>query len=125
MERAFAAAGHYVFSNASNFRTDPLVPLLVPDVNAQHLDLVRAQHRTRWSGGLVTTPGWSTVLLVVVLAALREFEIKRVTLTVLARWDRRKCLGEWKEIRSKRIPCRSARRSQPDKPIPVKRSSSR
>jgi len=84
VERAFAAAGHYVFSNAPNFRMDPLVPLLVPDVNAAHFELVRAQHRTRWKGALVTTPSWSTVLLVVVLAALREFEVKRVMLTVLA-----------------------------------------
>jgi aspartate-semialdehyde dehydrogenase len=63
---------------------DPLVPLLVPDVNAPHLELVEVQHRTRWKGALVTTPSSSTVLLVVVLAALREFEVKRVMLTVLA-----------------------------------------
>ena len=84
VERAFAAAGHTVFSNALNFRSDPLVPLLVPDVNAQHLDLVRAQHRARWRGALVAAPSWSTVLLSVVLAALREFEIKRVMLMAMA-----------------------------------------
>jgi aspartate-semialdehyde dehydrogenase len=84
VEKSFATAGHYVFSNAPNFRMDPLVPLLVPDVNAPHFELVEAQHRTRWKGALVATPGWSTVLLAVVLAALREFEVKRVTLTVLA-----------------------------------------
>jgi aspartate-semialdehyde dehydrogenase len=84
VEKAFAAAGHYVFSNAPYFRTDPLVPLLVPHVNAPYLDLVEAQHRTQWKGALVTTPSWSTVLLAVMLAALREFEVKRVMLTVLA-----------------------------------------
>jgi aspartate-semialdehyde dehydrogenase len=84
VERAFAMAGHYVFSNAPNFRTDPLVPLLVADVNPQHLDLVDTQHRTRWRGALVTTPGWPTVLLAVVLVALRDFEVKRVMLTAMA-----------------------------------------
>jgi len=83
VEKAFAAQGHCVFSNALDLRRDPLVPLLVPDVNAQHLDLVRAQQRTRWRGALVAAPSWSTVLLSIVLAALCEFEIKRVMLTAM------------------------------------------
>ena len=37
IEGAFAAAGHVVVSNARNYRMDPLVPLLIPEVNADHL----------------------------------------------------------------------------------------
>jgi aspartate-semialdehyde dehydrogenase len=83
-EPAFAAAGHYVVSNARNFRMDPLVPLLVPEVNAQHLDLVEIQQqKKRWSGAIVTSPDCSTVFLAVVLGALRQFQVKRVLVTTL------------------------------------------
>ena len=42
VEQEFAAAGHVVVSNSSNFRMDPDVPLLIPDVNPDHLALSRA-----------------------------------------------------------------------------------
>ena len=41
LEQAFADAGHVVLSNARNHRMDPVVPLLVPEVNAEHLALLR------------------------------------------------------------------------------------
>jgi aspartate-semialdehyde dehydrogenase len=83
-EPAFAAAGHYVVSNARNFRMDPLVPLLIPEVNAQHLDLVLTQQqKKRWSGAIVTNPNCSAVFLAMVLGALREFHVKRVVVTTL------------------------------------------
>ena len=45
IEQAFAAAGHFVVSNARNYRMDPLVPLLIPEVNADHLaSLAEQQH---------------------------------------------------------------------------------
>ena len=43
IEQAFAAAGHIVVSNARNYRMDPLVPLLIPEVNADHLTVVPEQ----------------------------------------------------------------------------------
>ncbi|HYL68178.1 MAG TPA: aspartate-semialdehyde dehydrogenase [Candidatus Limnocylindria bacterium] len=83
-EREFAAAGHVVVSNAKNHRMDPLVPLLIPEVNANHLALVPLQQKKNgWSGAIVTNPNCSTVILALVLAALRPFELKRVLVTTL------------------------------------------
>jgi aspartate-semialdehyde dehydrogenase len=80
----FAASGHHVFARAPSFVADPLIPLLVPGVNAQHVDLIEAQKKKRWEGAVLNVPGWSTVLLATSLAALGEFEVTRVTLTILA-----------------------------------------
>ncbi len=72
LERAFAEAGHIVVSNARNFRMDPLVPLLVPEINADHLQLVAQQQAAYgWKGGIVTNPNCSTVFLAMALAPLR------------------------------------------------------
>jgi len=54
-ELAFARAGRLVLSNAKNFRLDDDVPLVIPEVNADHLALLEVQRRIRgWSGRLVT-----------------------------------------------------------------------
>ncbi len=74
LERAFADAGHVVLSNARNHRMDPAVPLLVPEVNADHLALLRVQARLRGGkGAIVTNPNCSTVVLSMALAPLRPF----------------------------------------------------
>lgn len=84
IEPAFASAGHIVVSNARSFRMDPRVPLVIPDVNADHLALIAHQRRERgWSGAIVTNPNCSTVVLSIVLAALRQFGITRVMVTTL------------------------------------------
>jgi aspartate-semialdehyde dehydrogenase len=84
IEAAFAAAGHVVVSNARNFRLDPLVPLLVPEANADHLALIVEQRAARgWSGAIVTNPNCSTVFLAMVLAALRRFEPRAAIVTTL------------------------------------------
>jgi aspartate-semialdehyde dehydrogenase len=84
IETAFAAAGHFVVSNARNHRMDPLVPLLVPEVNADHLTLVPEQQRARgWRGAIVTNPNCSTVVLAMALAPLRIFDIKTVVVSTL------------------------------------------
>lgn len=78
-ERAFAAAGHFVVSATPNFRLDPLVPLLVADINPQHLALLDAQRSgKRWQGSLVTSPNFVARRLATLMAALREFEVERV-----------------------------------------------
>ncbi|HEX5474415.1 MAG TPA: aspartate-semialdehyde dehydrogenase [Vicinamibacterales bacterium] len=83
-ETAFARAGRLVVSNARNHRLDPLVPLLIPEVNADHLALLDAQRQTYgWSGGLITNPNCSTVILTMALAALRRFGLRRVVVTTL------------------------------------------
>jgi aspartate-semialdehyde dehydrogenase len=77
IEQAFAAAGHFVVSNARNHRMDPLVPLLIPEVNADHLRLVPEQQRAKgWKGAIVTNPNCSTVVLAMALAPLRRFDLR-------------------------------------------------
>ena len=84
IEPAFAAAGHVVVSNARSFRMFADVPLVIPEVNADHLSLIARQRRERgWTGAIVTNPNCSTVVLTVVLAALRKFGISRVMVTTM------------------------------------------
>jgi len=82
IERDFAAAGHVVVSNSSHYRMTPDVPLLVPEINPDHLGLLCAQRRDRgWKGAIVTNPNCAAVVLVMPLAALRPFGLKRVMVT--------------------------------------------
>lgn len=84
LEPAFAAAGHIVVSNARSFRMADDVPLLIPEINPDHLSLIRAQRRTRgWRGAIVTNPNCSTVVLAMALAPLRPFGIRSVLTTTL------------------------------------------
>jgi len=84
VERAFAQAGHYVVSNARNHRMDPLVPLVIPEVNPEHTQLMHAQQKhNRWGGAIVTNPNCSTTFLALALVALRDFEVRRVMVTTL------------------------------------------
>ncbi len=84
IEPAFAAAGHIVVSNARSYRMDPAVPLLIPEINGDHLALITRQRRERsWSGAIVTNPNCSTVVLSIVLAPLRQFGLSRVMVTTL------------------------------------------
>lgn len=84
IETAFAAAGHVVVSNARNHRLDETVPLLVPEINAEHLSLLPAQRRAKgWSGAIVTNPNCSTVILTMALAPLRVFGLKAALVTTL------------------------------------------
>jgi aspartate-semialdehyde dehydrogenase len=84
VEPAFAQAGHLVISNARSYRMDPLVPLLIPEVNADHLALLPAQRRERgWRGAIVTNPNCSTVVLSMALAPLRQFGLRSVMVTTL------------------------------------------
>jgi aspartate-semialdehyde dehydrogenase len=83
-ELAFASSGRDVVSNARNHRMDPLVPLLIPEVNPDHLALLDAQRSARgWTGSLVTNPNCSTVVVAIVLGALRQFNPRRVMVTTL------------------------------------------
>jgi len=73
VEPAFARAGTLVVSNASAFRMAPDVPLLIPEVNSAHLDLLAQQRITRgWSGGIIANPNCSTAALVIALAPLHQ-----------------------------------------------------
>jgi aspartate-semialdehyde dehydrogenase len=84
IEQAFATAGHVVVSNSKNHRMDPDVPLLVPEVNGDHLRILEAQRRRRgWSGAIVTNPNCSTVTLTMALGPLRRFGITNVIATTM------------------------------------------
>src|SRR6202140_2902661 len=55
-EEDFARAGYPVVSNAKNHRMDPDVPLLIPEVNASHLEAIRTQQKNRgYDGGFIVT----------------------------------------------------------------------
>jgi aspartate-semialdehyde dehydrogenase len=84
IERAFAQAGHVVVSNSKNHRMEKDVPLLVPEINPDHLKLVPGQQRARgWKGQIVTNPNCSTVVLTMGLAALKPFGITKVIATTM------------------------------------------
>jgi aspartate-semialdehyde dehydrogenase len=84
IEHRFAAAGHVVLSNARTHRMDPLVPLLIPEVNADHLSLLDRQRRAKgWTGVVVTNPNCATVVLAMALAPLRRFGVRRVSVTTM------------------------------------------
>ena len=84
LEPQFASAGHIVVSNARSFRMANDVPLLIPEINAEHLALIPGQRRARgWRGAIVTNPNCSTVVLAMALAPLRQFGLKSVVVTTL------------------------------------------
>ena len=80
LEPKFAAAGFAVCSNASAYRREPDVPLLLPEVNAEHIALVRQQRKLRgWSGCILTNTNCTSTGLTIALTALQNsFKIKRV-----------------------------------------------
>lgn len=80
IEPDFARAGMAVFSNASAYRREPDVPILLPEVNADHAALVEIQRKQRgWKGSIVTNPNCTSTGLTVALKALQNaFGIQKV-----------------------------------------------
>ena len=84
LESEMAAADHLVVSNARSHRMDPDVPLVVPEVNPDHLELVHRQRRGEGRGAILTNPNCSTIGLVMALAPLAEtFGVERVSVVTL------------------------------------------
>jgi aspartate-semialdehyde dehydrogenase len=84
IEKAFAAAGHFVVSNARNYRMEQFVPLLIPEVNPGHLALLPLQQQAKgWKGAIVTNPNCATIPMVLALAAARHFDPKRVMISTM------------------------------------------
>ena len=85
MEPRFAAAGCAVLSNSSAFRMAPNVPLVIPEINAEHLHLIEEQPWRKESGGyMVTNPNCSTIGLVMALKPLEErFGIEQIFVTTM------------------------------------------
>ena len=80
VEAAFAKAGRFVLSNAKNYRMEPDVPLVIAEVNPDHLGLLDAQRECRgWGGGIVTNGNCSTIVAVSALAPLHaRFGIRQL-----------------------------------------------
>src|SRR3989440_8097401 len=85
IEAEFARAGVAVFSNAKNHRMAADVPLLIPEVNADHAAAIIQQRRLRnWSGCIVTNANCSATPLVMALKPLQEtFGVKKVMVTTM------------------------------------------
>jgi aspartate-semialdehyde dehydrogenase len=85
-EEDFARAGYPVVSNSRNHRMDPDVPLLIPEVNAAHLEAIPVQQKLRGyqTGFIVTNPNCSTAGLVLVLKPLAEvFGLEKIFVVTL------------------------------------------
>ncbi|HEV8345234.1 MAG TPA: aspartate-semialdehyde dehydrogenase [Vicinamibacterales bacterium] len=84
IEAAFAQAGHTIVSNSRNYRMETDVPLLIPEVNADHLALLKEQSAVRgWKGRIVTNPNCAVVVHAMALAPLRQFGLTKTTITTL------------------------------------------
>ncbi|MCE5214156.1 MAG: aspartate-semialdehyde dehydrogenase [Methanobacterium sp.] len=85
VEPKFAEAGMIVASNAAAMRMEPDVPLVIPEVNPEHLELVELQKKNRgWDGFIVTNPNCSTIALTMTLKPLYdEFDIERVYVSTM------------------------------------------
>ena len=85
-EENFARAGYPVISNSSSFRMDEDVPLLIPEINADHLGLIETQRKKRGfgKGFIVTNPNCAVASIAPPLAALhRAFGVESVVVTTL------------------------------------------
>lgn len=80
LEPQFAQAGAAVCSNASSYRRSEDVPLLLPEINAEHVQLIKHQRENRgWSGCIVTNPNCTSTGLTIALKALDDaFGVKKV-----------------------------------------------
>ena len=73
IEASMARAGKTVLSNARNFRMDPDVPLVIPEVNPDHLALIDTQRANRgWAGAIITNANCAAIVAAMALAPLHE-----------------------------------------------------
>ena len=85
IEASFARAGMAVFSNAKHYRMQNDVPLLIPEVNADHAAVIVQQRKQRgWTGCIVTNANCSATPLVMALKPLQQaFGVRKVLVTTL------------------------------------------
>ena len=85
IEEDFAKAGYAVSSNARNHRMEPDVPLLIPEINADHVKLIDEQRKRRgWKGFIVTDPNCSTIGMCLALKPLQDtFGLEKVMVTTM------------------------------------------
>lgn len=81
VEPFLAKNGHYIISNASTFRMDPKVPLLIPEINSNHIELMNLQST---KGKIITNPNCATVNLACALKVLQSVgDIDHVSVVTL------------------------------------------
>jgi aspartate-semialdehyde dehydrogenase len=85
VEAAFASAGRIVLSNAKNYRMADDVPLVIPEVNGDHLALLAEQRRLRaWDGAIVTNANCAVTVMAMALAPLHAaFGVRKVFATTM------------------------------------------
>lgn len=86
VESSFAKVGYPVLSNSKNHRMDEDVPLLVPEINYEHLELLKFQRKNHHysNGYIITNPNCSTMALVLALAPLHTaFGLERVNVVTM------------------------------------------
>src|SRR6267378_4058984 len=84
IEGAFAKAGHIIVTNSRNYRMEETVPILIPEINADHLTLLNGQVDAHgWKGRIVTNPNCAAVVLAMALAPLRQFGLKTTMITTM------------------------------------------
>ena len=84
VEPAFANAGYLVSSNSSNERMAPDFPLIIPELNADHIEMLDVQRDNHgWDGGIVKNPNCSTITVTPTLAALQPYGIERAHVATL------------------------------------------
>ena len=84
IEGAFAKEGYKVFSNTRTYRMEKDVPLVVPEVNADHIALVETQKARGWKGFIVTNPNCIAIPLAIALKPLYDlFGVRKVIVSTM------------------------------------------
>jgi aspartate-semialdehyde dehydrogenase len=84
VEAEFASKGFVVASNASAYRMDEDVPLVIPEVNPDHLGLIEVQKGNRgWDGFIVTNPNCTAIVLVISLKPLMDLGLREVKVATM------------------------------------------
>jgi aspartate-semialdehyde dehydrogenase len=85
IEQRMAKSGHAVLSNTRTHRMEPDIPLLIPEVNAEHIAAIETQRRNRgWSGFIATNPNCSTIHMVLALKPIQQaFGLEAVMVTTM------------------------------------------
>ncbi len=85
VEPKFAEAGFIVCSNASAYRMAEDVPLLIPEVNPEHIEMIEVQRKKRgWEGAIITNPNCSTIMATLALKPVYDaFGLNKVFITTM------------------------------------------
>jgi aspartate-semialdehyde dehydrogenase len=85
IELDLAKKGFFIISKAGDHRMNEDVPLIIPEVNADHLALIEEQRKKRgWDGAIVTDPNCSTTIMAMSLKPLWDnFGVEKVAVSTM------------------------------------------